>query len=94
MPTTDNNNDTAAPPYASAAAPYTVVSPQQRVIWETKGKRAIGFGVAWLLGGLLITVVTIAQAQGGGVYVIAWGPVLYGAYRIFSGVRLRNRSRS
>lgn len=38
------------PPYASGPAPYNVVSPQQRAIWRTKGKRATGFGVAWLVG--------------------------------------------
>ncbi|MDH6128235.1 hypothetical protein [Kitasatospora sp. GP82] len=61
MTTADNNDaapstDPAAarPPYASAAAPYTVVSPGQRAIWEAKGRRAIGFGVTWLLGGLLV----------------------------------------
>ncbi|MFB7666922.1 hypothetical protein ACFC1R_23730 [Kitasatospora sp. NPDC056138] len=82
------------PPYASGPAPYNVVSPQQRAIWETKGRRAIGFGVAWLVGGLLVTVVTYSQAQGGGVYFVAWGPVLYGVYRIVTGRQLLNKSRS
>ncbi|MBF9072644.1 hypothetical protein [Streptacidiphilus fuscans] len=57
---------------------------------EAKGKRHIGFGIAWLVAGVLITVITYAQAAGGGVYVVAWGPMVYGIYRIVSGARLLN----
>lgn len=68
-------------------APYQQVSDDQRRIWETKGKRGMGFGAAWFIGGLLITLITYGNASGpsGGVYVVAWGPMLYGAYRIISG---------
>lgn len=61
---------------------------------EAKGKRHIGFGIAWLVAGVLITVITYAQAAGGGVYVVAWGPMVYGIYRIVSGARLLNASTS
>ena len=93
--TTASPTDPAAsrPPYAGGPAPYNVVTPQQRALWETKGKRGIGFGAAWFVAGLLVTVMTYAQAQGGGVYVVAWGPALYGIYRIVSGLRLLNKSR-
>jgi len=80
------------PPYG--AAPYQQVSSDQRDIWETKGKRAIAFGAVWLVAGLLITIITYSAAAGGGVYVVAWGPALYGIYRIFSGYRLLNKARS
>lgn len=43
---------------------------------------------------MLITVVTYAQAQGGGVYFVAWGPVVYGIYRIVTGLLLLNKSKS
>ncbi|MER5756550.1 hypothetical protein [Streptomyces sp. NPDC002088] len=84
----------APPPYVAVPAPYHVASPEQRAIWETKAKRGIGFGAAWLIGGVLITVVTYAQAQGGGVYLVAWGPVVYGIYRIVTGLLLLNKSKS
>jgi hypothetical protein len=82
------------PPYASRPAPYRAVSAEQRDIWETKGRRGIGFGVAWLVGGLFVTLITYSNASGGGVYVVAWGPALYGVYRIVAGYRLLAKSRS
>ncbi|MFG2555302.1 hypothetical protein ACGFWF_35975 [Streptomyces sp. NPDC048581] len=102
---TDSNSDSnstarqtdpaaSQPPYATAPAPYQVVTAEQRAIWETKGKRALGFGAAWLIGGVLITTITYSQAQGGGVYVVAWGPALYGIYRIVTGLLLLNKSQS
>jgi hypothetical protein len=82
------------PPYGAGPAPYQTVTPDQRNIWETKGKRGIGFGVAWLAGGLLISIITYANAAGGGVYIVAWGPVIYGIYRIVAGYRMLNKARS
>lgn len=84
-----------APNSPAEPAPYQTVHPEQRRIWETKGKRAIGFGVAWALGGLLLTIITYSNASGssGGFYVIAWGPVLYGAFRIFHGCTLLKKNR-
>jgi hypothetical protein len=84
------------PPYQQNVAPYRQTSGEQRRIWETKGKRGIGFGVAWILGGLLITLVTYSNASGpgGGIYLVCWGPVLYGIYRVFAGYRMLTKSRS
>jgi hypothetical protein len=65
--------------------------PGQRHVRETKGKRAIALGAIWFVAGLLITVVTYAQAQGGGVYFVAWGPMLYGVYRVVSGIRFLHK---
>jgi hypothetical protein len=76
------------PPRYDAPAPYQAVSVDQRAIWRSKGQRYIAFGALWLAVGLIITVVTYAQAAGGGVYIVAWGPMLYGAYRIIRGVLL------
>lgn len=36
------------------------------------------FGLLWLVGGIVVTVATYANAQGGGTYVVAWGAILYG----------------
>jgi len=49
-----------------------------------RANRDIGVGVAWLLAGVLITLITYASDMS--VYVVAWGPVLYGVIRILKGV--------
>lgn len=85
--------DNGVRPYRSSPGPYNGVSPEQRAARETRGKRSIEFGAAWLIGGLLVTVITHEQAQGAVVYVVTWGPTLYGIFRIVSGCQLLSRSR-
>lgn len=83
------------PPYASEPPPYQRMSDQQREILQTKGSRALGFGALWLVGGLVVSLVTYsnaAQSEFGGFYVIAWGPALYGVYRIISGLLMLRKS--
>ncbi|GAA2136945.1 hypothetical protein [Actinomadura napierensis] len=79
---------------APQTAHYQQVSDEQRRIWDAKGKRGMGFGAAWFVAGLLITLITYSNASGpsGGVYVVAWGPMLYGAYRIISGYLMFKKS--
>jgi hypothetical protein len=43
-----------------------------------------GGGIA--LGGLAITLVTYNMAQGGGTYVVFWGPALFGGLAFFRGL--------
>jgi predicted phage tail protein len=43
-------------------------------------------GALFLVGGLLLTAVTLAAASGGGTYVLAWGPMLYGGIRLMKGL--------
>lgn len=85
------------PPYASASPPpYAATSPDQRALWEKKGVRGIGWGVVWFLAGLIITLYTYSQASAsefGGVYVVAWGPMLYGAYRVIYGAYLLRKAK-
>lgn len=84
-------------PPSQSLPPYAGATPEQRAIWEKRGTRAVGFGVAWLIGGLLITVYTYSQAAAsefGGVYVVAYGPMLYGAYRIISGALTLRKARN
>ncbi|WP_149829177.1 hypothetical protein [Streptomyces tailanensis] len=80
-------------PYGSSTTPYNGASPEQQARWETRGKRSIEFGVAWLIGGLLVAVTTHEQVRGAGAYFVTWGPMLYGIYQIISGFQLLNRSR-
>lgn len=52
--------------------------------------RDLTVGGAWLLGGLLVTMVTFglaASSPGGGHYVIASGAMLYGAIRVIRGLK-------
>ena len=44
------------------------------------------YGLVLFFGGVLVTIITYSNAQGGGTYVIAWGAILIGAYRIFKAV--------
>ncbi len=46
----------------------------------------IKWGLIWIVGGGLITLVTYAVASDGGSYFVMWGAMLYGGYRILKGV--------
>jgi hypothetical protein len=74
---------------------YRITAEQRRVL-ETHGKRLIGFGIAWFALGLIVTVFGYAAASdgGGGVYVVAWGPMLYGVVTVVRGARLISKSRA
>ncbi|MFE0254755.1 hypothetical protein [Streptomyces sp. NPDC059010] len=69
------------------------VSPEQRAAWQTSGKRSVEFGAAWLIGGLLVTVVTHGQVHGMEAYFVTWVPVLYGIHRIVAGLQLLAKCR-
>jgi hypothetical protein len=80
------------PPYGAPPAPYLTTTDAGREARERKGKRDIGFGVVWIVAGLLITVVTLASDSP--VVVVAWGPVLYGLFLIIRGAIAVSRNRS
>ncbi|HUQ05639.1 MAG TPA: hypothetical protein VM261_24215 [Kofleriaceae bacterium] len=46
----------------------------------------IAIGLLLMLGGIMVTVLTYDAASGGGMYVIAWGPVVYGFLRLMRGL--------
>lgn len=76
-------------------APYNTVSGEQRRLQESRGKRLIGFGIAWFALGLIITIVTYSAASsGGGIYIVAWGPMLYGIISLVRGAMLISRARA
>ncbi|MEP6861219.1 MAG: hypothetical protein ABJE66_11385 [Deltaproteobacteria bacterium] len=47
----------------------------------------ITFGLVLLVVGIIVTAVTFDSAsQQGGTYIIAWGPMVYGAIRLIKGL--------
>ncbi|WP_266376846.1 hypothetical protein [Streptomyces canus] len=86
---TDNG---VRPCRSSSDAPHGV-SPEQRTVLETRGRRSVEFGAAWFIGGLLVAVVTFEQARGEGVFFVVWVPMFYGVHRIVSGFHLVRKSR-
>ena len=47
----------------------------------------ITFGLILLVVGIVVTAVTYDSAsQEGGTYIVAWGPMVYGAIRLFKGL--------
>jgi hypothetical protein len=71
-------------------SPYQGVNDAER----RRATRAIGVGAALFVVGLLITVLTYSHASGsgGGVYVVAWGPMLFGVVRMVIGLVLLAKS--
>ena len=53
---------------------------------DNSGSSDIAVGLALMAIGILITVVTYNAAAGGGVYVVAWGPVIFGFIRLMRGL--------
>ncbi|MCE9591653.1 MAG: hypothetical protein K8S99_14145 [Planctomycetes bacterium] len=64
---------------------------------KQKAERNMFRGAAWCLGGILVTAVTYLLARasrGGGVYVIAWGAILFGGIRFAIGMVQMSRLRA
>jgi hypothetical protein len=79
------------PPESSDQPHYltTSSSAPARDALERRGRRDVVFGSLWILFGLVVTLITVTS--GSPVVYVVWGPVLYGAYLIFRGVRSRDR---
>jgi len=43
-------------------------------------------GGLWCAGGLVVTIGTLAASDRGGMYFVAWGPVIFGAIQFFKGL--------
>jgi hypothetical protein len=51
------------------------------------------FRAVWCIGGILVTVfsyLSAARSPYGGTYIVAWGAILYGIWRVFQGLSGRN----
>ena len=65
-----------------------VVEQLQRAMGDaqrSQGKRNMLFGGLWLVGGLAVTIVTMA-GNPGGKGLFAWGAILFGGIQFFRGV--------
>jgi hypothetical protein len=75
-------------PYQAWAAGDAAHDHMQRQIdladGAAQGKRDIAVGGVWLGAGLVITLATMAS--GASAYIVAWGPMVYGLYRIIKGI--------
>lgn len=48
-------------------------------------------GWYWVVGGLVFSLGTYAIAEPGSSYVVFWGAPLYGLYRVYQGIKLKNQ---
>lgn len=81
-------------PQQTGYNPYPAGTDQQGVDREyklRKANRSIVIGLLWFIGGLLITLVTYSNSDS--VYIVAWGPMLYGVLRLGVGLygRFKNQ---
>jgi hypothetical protein len=53
---------------------------------KAAAQKSMLIGAAWCVGGLAVTGVTYSMASGGGSYMIAWGPALFGGIQFLRGV--------
>ena len=82
-------SQTALPPTALEAHQESLRQAIQAT--NTSAERTITVGVVLLVGGLLVTFVSLAIAQAGGTYVIAYGAILGGIALIFQGLAKRSK---
>jgi hypothetical protein len=55
---------------------------------KASGAKNMLYGALWCIAGIVITAVTynMASSGGGGRYIIAWGPAIFGAFQFFKGL--------
>jgi len=49
-------------------------------------------GTAWLIGGSIVTALTYAAASDGGIYVITYGAIIFGAVQLIKGIIEKNKN--
>jgi hypothetical protein len=80
----------AQQPYGAPQVPWGVAPPQQQYDMRAQDRKAavkqMVIGAVVALVGLIITVVTYKAASGGGHYVVAWGPAIFGLVAFVRGL--------
>ena len=64
-------------------------SPEGRQLMAKKYKRHMVSGILWFVGGIIVTIATLAAAaskQEGGTYLVAWGAIIFGLIDFFVGL--------
>jgi hypothetical protein len=59
---------------------------QAAVVGKEGGRHMMLVGALWFGGGAAVTLLTCAASANGGVYLLAWGPMIYGAIHFFRGL--------
>lgn len=77
-------------PYGQQQVPWGVAPPQQPYDMRAQDRKAavkqMAIGGVVALVGLIITIVTYRAASGGGHYVVAWGPAIFGLIAFVRGL--------
>lgn len=58
----------------------------KRDLFRKAALKTIGVGALWAGGGMAVTIATWMMAEGGGSYIVTWGPVGWGVWTIGKGV--------
>lgn len=76
------------PQYPFPLAPQQQLPPQAPVAHSAQGMKQLLIGIALLILGIAITAGThsAASRNGGGTYVVAYGPIVVGVITIFKGL--------
>lgn len=61
-------------------------TPEGRQAMASQYKRHMLYGILWAAGGVAVTIATYAAASPGGVYIVAWGAVIFGIIDFFRGL--------
>jgi len=78
-------------PTYPAQPSYQTVSPDQRQALAQRGQRLMVYGAVLLVIGLGLTLFTFAS--GSPIVIVAWGPVVFGGYRLVRGWLLYSKNK-
>ena len=53
---------------------------------QDQARSDIRVGAFWLIGGIIITIVTYSMSATGGRYIVAWGAILFGGIQLLRGL--------
>ena len=79
---------------AKIAANMATFIRQMRAAYRRAGLKSAGVGGLMCVVGIVITVVTLAAASGGGTYVVAWGAMIFGLIQAIRGLVTTGRQPS
>ncbi len=62
------------------------VGPETAKATKAAGRKNMLYGALWLIGGIVVTVVSYSAASGGGTYLITWGAIIFGGFQFVQGL--------